>query len=174
MRRPIRCLLGSVLAVVLLFSLLTSCKSEPLSPDQIRLDFTCDAAVTVEDSEIGCTFSHTAQGVGYVLVTVPEQLAGVCFEWMGDAYCISYNGLKCETDKPFLPNSSFATALMNVLEGAADTDALTRETSDGGVTVFSGDSRSGLFRISVDNASGYIVELSVDALKLRAELTNHK
>ena len=45
---------------------------------------------------------------------------------MGDAYCISYNGLKCETDKPFLPNSSFATALMNVLEGAADTDALTR------------------------------------------------
>lgn len=174
MRRPIRFFFCLTLAAALICSLFAACKSEPFTPEKICLSFTCDASVTLGESTVDCTFSHTAQEVGYVLINSPAQLAGVCFEWTGDAYCISYNGLRCESDEPFLSNFSFATALMNVFAAAADGDSLTSEGESSEAAVFSGNSRSGPFQITVDPKSGYVREVKVDSLKLKAECFDHR
>lgn len=155
---------------VLLF---VSCKQQAgtIAAEDVVTSFSANVQVTQEDSVILCTISRTPESIAAVTVTEPQQLNGMRFEWRGSGYGISYNGITCETEKPFLPNTSFAAALVNALTEAAKPEGLAFEAMQEERALFSGTCDSGRFQIWVNNANGLIEQLTVDELKLKAVFT---
>lgn len=164
-----------LLGMVLLMAIcLVSCKSSNIALHQVVTNFSADVTVTMNESEICCTLTRAAEGVGTIAVTKPEALSSMCFLWQGNSYGLSYQGLQCTTEHPFLPNSSFAAALMNVLNASSQYESLKLVSQENGKAVFSGECDSGQFKIAVNISSGFIEEVTIDDLKLKATFTNQK
>lgn len=151
---------------------IVSCgKKEASAPDHLMVSLSASAQVIQGESSLSCTVTRNAEGVAVITVTEPAQLNGMSFEWRGDGYGISYNGLACETEKPFLPSTSFASAIINVLTACENVDSLVVQSQDGGKTVYSGSSESGRFEITVNNSDGFIEKITIAELKLTVDLT---
>ena len=113
------------------------------------------------------TWPNTEQQAS-VTITSPEQLSGMCFEWSGENSGISYQGLSCRTEQPFLPKTSFAAIIVNVLQAASVPENLTDQGPRDGMSCFTGQSESGPFTILVNSSNGYIQEILLEELDFRA------
>ena len=167
--RKFLCLL--ILAGLTLLFTVSCGKKEEQPPDQVMADISASAQVVQGDSRLSCTVTRNPEGVGVISVTQPAPLEGLCFEWKGNGYGISYHGLACEASTPFLPSTSFASAIMNALEVCESMDQLQIQSQEDGKTVYSGSSESGPFIITVDNQDGFIEQLSMEDLQLSVNFT---
>jgi hypothetical protein len=168
--RRILCVFFLLLIPTVLF---TSCRGgepEMFTADQVVTSFSAEMKVQMLDSTIGCTLVRNDEGLAQVCVTDPAPLSGMRFEWRGDGYAISYDGLVCQTQSPFLPSTSFAAAVVNVLASASKAEALTAEGYEEGAAVFSGGCDSGHYKIWVNPSNGFIEKITIQELGLEAQL----
>ena len=160
-----------VLAGITLLFMVSCNKKEEQPPDQIMASVSASAQVTQGESSLSCTVVRNPEGVGVISVTQPASLEGLCFEWKGNGYGLSYHGLACEAGTPFLPSTSFASAIMNVLKSCERMEGLQIQSQEDGKTVYSGESESGRFTITVDNQDGFIEKISIEDLQLSVDFT---
>lgn len=155
---------------------LASCHKPPsaITAEQVVASFSAQAQVTQQGSVIGCSVTRTPEGLAAVTVTSPEQLKGMCFEWNVENSGISYQGLSCRTEQPFLPKTSFAAVIVNVLKAVSVPENLTDQGERDGMACFSGQSDSGPFIILVDCSNGYIQEILLEELDFRAVFSEQK
>lgn len=159
-----------LLVIPILF--IVSCgRKQPETPDHLLVSVAVNAQVTQGDSALSCSVTRNTEGIAVITVTQPSLLNGMSFEWRGDGYGISYNGLACKTEQPFLPSTSFASAIINVFSACENIDALVVQSQEGGKTTYSGSSESGRFEIVADNSDGFIEKLTVPDLKLTVDFT---
>ena len=149
---------------------LASCHKAPsaITAEQVVASFSAQAQVTQQESVIGCNVARTPEGLAAVTITAPEQLSGMCFEWSGENSGFSYQGLSCRTEQPFLPKTSFAAIIVNVLQAASVPENLTDQGPRDGMSCFTGQSESGPFTILVNSSNGYIQEILLEELDFRA------
>ncbi len=170
MRRLIGIAAVFTLALGVFFSCASCSESDPLTADELQMAFTANAVISQDDTAITCRVTRTQEGLATVAVLSPQLLAGLAFEWQGDGYAITYSGLVCETQQPFLPSSCFASALIGALDQAANPENLTLQSENGGSTIFTGTCPSGDFTLEADSATGVVQKINIASLNLTAEL----
>lgn len=136
--------------------------------------FSSEIEIAMGESKISCKLQRKAAGDVSLTVDEPVQLSGMGFEWKNNRYAISYNGLRTETENPFLPSSSFASAVVAVLDAAENGDALKSGEEKDGLVSYQGESSCGAYQYLVNSETGYIEQILLDNLGIKAVLSNHQ
>lgn len=170
MRRSIL-ILAAVALITFLFAACTQAGGDPAPP---VTDFSASAQVDTSGTLISCDISHTKEGVSSVTVTKPDGLKGLSFKWLGGSYSIEYNQLFCQTTSDYLPQQSFARAIVNVLDACAAPDKLTLSENKNGLGVYTGTCDSGDFTVTCDNKTGIIQKVEIKNLSLIVNFENQK
>lgn len=170
MRRSIL-LLAVIALITLLFAACTQAGGDPALP---VTDFSAGAQVNTSGTLLTCDVSHTKEGVSSVTVTKPDGLKGLSFKWLGNSYSIEYNQLFCQTTSDYLPQQSFARAIVNVLDACAKPDQLTLTENKNGSGVYSGTCDSGDFTVTCDSKTGIIQKVEIKNLLLTVNFENQK
>lgn len=163
-----------ILAVAAIAVLFAACSQGAAQPAKPVTDFSASAQVDTAGTELSCEVSHTKEGVSSVTVTKPEGLKGLCFKWLGGAYSIEYNKLFCQTTSDYLPQQSFARAIVNVLNACSSPEDLSLAENKNNLCVYTGTCGSGNFKVTCDNKTGLIQIVEIDDLSLKVEFVNHK
>lgn len=163
-----------ILAIAFITILLAACSQGAAQPAKPITDFAAAAQVDTAGTELSCEVSHTKEGVSSVTVTKPDGLKGLCFKWLGGAYSIEYNKLFCQTTSDYLPQQSFARAIVNVLNSCASPDELSLTENKDNLCVYKGSCDSGDFKVTCDNKTGLIQIIEIENLSLKVEFENHK
>lgn len=166
-------LFTAVAAVILIFSI-ASCTSKAPKIPELVTGFLGNVDVEMGDTKIKCSISHTEKGVSSVTVSSPEGLKGLSFKNLGGSYAISYNELICETKTSFLPDSSFAQAITNVLDKASEENGAVYQNTEDSYAVFTGTSDSGEFTIYADSDTGYIDRIELSEVNISAKFSGVK
>lgn len=170
MRRSILILI-TVALITLLFAACTQAGGDPALP---VTDFSAGAQVDTSGTLLSCDVSHTKEGVSSVTVTKPDGLKGLSFKWLGGSYSIEYNQLFCQTTSDYLPQQSFARAIVNVLGACAEPDKLTLAENKNGLCVYKGICDSGDFSVTCDSKTGIIQKVEIESLSLLVNFENQK
>ena len=170
MRRSIILILA-IAAITVLFAACSQATAQPAKP---VTDFSAAAQVDTAGTQLSCEVSHTKEGVSSVTVTKPDGLKGLCFKWLGGAYSIEYNKLYCQTTSDYLPQQSFARAIVNVLNVCASPEELSLAENENNLCVYTGSCDSGNFKVTCDSKTGLIQTVEIDGLSLKVEFANHK
>ena len=161
-----------LLAAVSLWT--TACSSGgSAQPAETITKFSANILVTMGESEISCQLYRKGTGDVSLTVKEPVQLAGMGFEWKDNRYAISYNGLRTETENPFLPASSFASAIVSVLDAAEAGNAQNEGEKDGFV-FYTGECSSGAYQYGVNSYTGFIEQITLEDLGIKAVLSEHQ
>ena len=159
-----RRLVAACAAVLLLLS--SGCSAEPkIQPNEIDFVFACKADV----SAAGQNFTVELNRGGLQNATVKivsGSGSGLAWYWNGQNFTQTYQGLSAESGGCVLPKGAFAPVLVDVLDEAEKTDALTRV----GGNVFSGSCSDGGYTLTADGSTGCITQLSVPGWNLSAKL----
>lgn len=152
---------------------LTGCYNQPYNVKDPITNFTRQAEIKTPESTITCEISRSAEGISEITFKSPEELDGMKFKWTGNNYSISYQDLICETQTPYLPNNSIAMSIVNALNEIAKPEALTFVTSQKNSNVYSGNSNSGKFQVTIDGQTGNITDISFESENnLKIHFTN--
>lgn len=150
------------------------CGSIQLQPKEPVMAFCADAQVEYKECTLQCSFSRANQGIASISVTAPPQLKGITYKWLGGEYSVGYNNAEKSMQSCPLPQSSFASAMVNSINKLSEENGYkTKSEKDGNVT-YLGECDSGNFQITVDGSTGYITEVKIEDLNLCVTLTNHK
>lgn len=168
-----RIIFTAVAAVILIFSIASCTSKAPKIPDLVT-GFSGNVDVEMGETKIKCSISHTEKGISSVTVSSPEGLKGLSFKNLGGTYAISYNELICETKTSFLPDSSFAQAITNVLDKASEENGAVYQKTEEENAVFTGTSASGEFTIYADSETGFIEKLEIPEVNIAAKFDNIK
>lgn len=168
-----RIIFTAVAAVILIFSIASCTSKAPKIPDLVT-GFSGNVDVEMGETKIKCSISHTEKGISSVTVSSPEGLKGLSFKNLGGTYAISYNELICETKTSFLPDSSFAQAITNVLDKASEENGAVYQKTEEENAVFTGTSVSGEFTIYADSETGFIEKLEIPEVNIVAKFDNIK
>ncbi len=164
-------LCAACLLVIPVLFIVSCSEKPPKAPDQLMVSVAANAQITQGESALTCSVTRNSEGIAVITVSQPSLLNGMSFEWRGDGYGISYNGLACKAEQPFLPSTSFASAIINVFSACENIDALVIQSQEGEKTTYSGSSESGRFEVVADNSDGFIEKLTVPDLKLTVDFT---
>lgn len=147
-------------------SFFSACNSSISEPPEIVKEFSNAATVICGDDKFDCEISRNAQGLTSVKVLEPTELKGLTFLWNGEGHSVDYSGLSCKFSSNFLPENSFATAIMEVLNTIDNSEGIKQKSSGKDGTIYVGESKSGKFRLTTDSCTGDITEINIDNLKL--------
>ena len=93
-----------VLAGITLLFMVSCNKKEEQPPDQIMASVSASAQVTQGESSLSCTVVRNPEGVGVISVTQPASLEGLCFEWKGNGYGLSWRARRVRRFCPVPPS----------------------------------------------------------------------
>ncbi len=168
-----RVIFTAIAAVILIVSI-TSCTEKAPKIPELVTGFSGNANVEMGETKLQCSVSHTERGISSITVSEPEGLKGLSFKNLGGTYAISYNDLICETENSFLPDSSFAKVITNVLDKASEENGASYQKSEEDNAVFSGTSKSGDFMIYADSETGMIKKIEVPKINITAQFSDTK
>lgn len=167
LRRVQRVIFTAITAIILIVSITSCTEKAPKIPELIT-GFSGDADIELGETKIKCNISHTEKGISSITISSPENLKGLSFKNLGGKYSISYNELSCETESSFLPDSSFAQAITNVLDKASEENGATYQRSEDDKAIFIGTSESGDFTLYADSKTGTIKKIEIPEINMLA------
>lgn len=168
----------AIIKITVVFSLaavlciLISCSSRVgvVKAEDIVSSFKGKMTVTQGDSKIECSICRNNEESAQITVDKPDQIKGLKFKWCGSDNGIVFGELQLKTQTAFLPDNSFAQAIMNVLKVSSKAENLTSEANFERKNEFSGTCDSGKFKIIV-NDQGLIETIYIEDMKLEANFT---
>lgn len=167
MSRVQRVIFTAAAAVILIISV-TSCTEKAPKIPELVTGFSANADIELGENKLKCSVSHTEKGISSITVSSPENLKGLSFKNFGGKYSISYNELSCETDTLFLPDSSFAQAITNVLDKVSEENGAVYQRSEQDKAIFTGTSDSGDFTLYADSKTGAIKKIEIPEINVTA------
>ena len=153
-----------VLAILFVFMMMIFQGCKVQSGEEVcNIKTSFDGRVLIVDSgkNYKCDFIHTPEGVNIIKVVEPESLAGLTFSWENDKYNVSWKDLSCEFNKQFLPDASFLSDIVSVMNSLHKEDGLKIIKNDDGERTFEGNSDIGNFRVVFDK-DGELKQIDID------------
>lgn len=152
--------------------ILISCSSRVgvIQAEDIVSSFKAKMIVTQNDSVIECSVCRNNEESAQITIDKPDQIKGLKFKWSGNDNGIIFGDFQLKTETAFLPDSSFAQAIMNVLKVSSKPENLTSEANLERKNEFSGMCDSGKFKLIV-NDQGLIETIYIEDMKLEANFT---
>ncbi|HHZ05999.1 MAG TPA: hypothetical protein GX401_04335 [Clostridiales bacterium] len=150
----IKCAFLAIISMVIV--VIAGCNNTSV-PNSINLQFS--AAATLNN----CVYDiiYTGKNLATVTVSEPEEIKGVTYIWQGGDCSIEYGELACKTDTLYLPDSSYAVIIVNVLNELNNMESLQVVSSSQESTVFKGNCTSGDFTVMVDNATTFVQSITM-------------
>jgi hypothetical protein len=140
-----------------------SAGQKQISPKDLNFDFSCQADVTTPNGNYTCAIERA--GLNSVSVEIISGSgAGLKWYWNGDGFRQTYKGLTDESQTCDLPENSFASVIVKILDWAQQSNAL----ESVGDNVFRGNVEGASFAITADGDTGNITQLTVSDLNLTA------
>ena len=157
----------SLLFILLIIGGLSACAVTPqVKADNIIFQFTCKAKIKMQDKEYSCCINRSAPQTASITLLAPDTLKGMTYNWNGSNFSMTYQGITAEHDSCVLPETSFSSLMIRVLDAANKTDILKRKSSN----EFTGTLDDADFTITVDQSSGYIQQIQFPKYNLHADL----
>ena len=151
---------------LLLFSGCSAAQKQ-LKPEDLNFVFSCQADITTQNGSYTCAIERA--GLHSVSVEVlSENGTGLKWYWNGDGFRQTYQGMTEESPTCDLPDNSFASLIVNVLDCAQQPNAL----ESAGGNVFRGNLKGNSFAISADGNTGNIIQLTVSDYNITAAFRN--
>lgn len=164
-----------VISSVILMALLASCGEKAVDPVQVveQADKPFESTATVEYKDIKADIRILREGENLYEVEIlnPAPLKGMSFAYNGDKLTVQYLGLAFQVDPASLPVQAMAKVLMNTIESGLDEQGIQVEKKDE-LYLVSGSGESGNFSMTLDTATGSIVELEVPNENLKVYFEN--
>lgn len=170
MRRVI--IVIGVLAIVLIS--VVACNGNGADVKTPVIAFSAVATVTENECKYVCQVNSTSNEVASVVILKPETLNGITYKWLGDSYCIEYKDLYCESNVEYLPKTSFASVLIDVLkqsENAKNLEFLEIQSEE---VLYKGTTKVGDFKLKCNKNSGLINTITVERIGLKVEFSKQK
>ncbi len=143
---------------------------EGAAPESITKGFSCDAVISYNSMDISAHITRPSAGVCRIEITDPIPLTGLVMDWTGENFEVTYMGIKVPFNTSILPDSGFASGIVNVLETAAQNTSFEVTKSDE-ETFYSATSDSGQFKIAFSNIDGSLTGLSVPSINLDVKIS---
>lgn len=163
--------LRGFIPVFLFCFLLAGCSGQTqpqLKQTDLLFSFQCKAEVTAGQQKYSCILIHSAPGIGSVQVTSGD-LEGLLYNWSGENFSISYNGVAADSETCVLPKTSFAYLLQSVIDNAQKNGGLTRTHGN----EFSGAGEGYDFMLAADGATGQIQKISIPKYEISADFSEY-
>lgn len=149
------------LAAALLFA--AGCQTQTRQSDPVTEGFRCTAELDYSGQHYVCDLTCPGGGGFTAKLSQPALLDGLTMHWDGEGFNLSYLGIERRLDGSGLPDTAFAEAVRNALQGAA---SQLMDGSDKGGYVLEGGSDSGDYTLTF-SSDGYPASLTVPALDLQ-------
>lgn len=164
--------LGWLVPVFLLCFLTAGCSGKiqqaHLEQKDLLFSFQCKAEVTAGQNRYSCIFTHSAPGMGSVQIT-SGNLAGLMYNWSGENFSVSYNGVTAESADCVLPKTSFANLLQSTVDRAQKDGSLAKTHG----SEFSGTGDGYDFTLTADAATGQMQKISIPKYEISADFSNY-
>ena len=163
--------IGVVFSFAAMLCILMSCESTgSIEAKDIVTSFSGKATVKQGDNIIECDICRSNDQAAKIVVTKPEQISGFEFKWLGEENGITYGELQTKTSTQFLPDNSFAQAIINVLNASSYPENLKPKENIERKNEFTGICESGDFKIDVTN-QGIIEKIYIEKLELEVSFS---
>ncbi len=166
--------LSVILAAVLIILPAAGCSKGGTGgrvPENITKGFTCDAVISYNSMSMTAHLTRPAPGSCRIEITDPVPVGGLVMDWSGEGFKLNYMGIEVPFDTDVLPDSGFASAIVNVLETAAQTTEFEVTATDTD-TVYSAVCDSGKYEMSFNTESGALTKIDISSINLNAVFSN--
>lgn len=165
MRRGFRILFASFL---LLF-LVACSQKQPIDASDIDFLFSCKADVTSGGQTVSCSFCRMGAEDSDLQI-LSGGAAGMGYDWDGDGFTLTYQGLAAKSESCVLPDTSFESVLVRAVDAAAKPGTLTWTHGN----EFSGTIGGDDFTLTVDPQTGQILTLTVPNMGVGAKFHDYQ
>ena len=163
-----------ILSLVISIFLITKNRNKKIyNFSEISCAFDGTVKVNLDNNIYECNLKHTPEQINVLEITNPKELEGLTFTWEQEKCTVIWKELNCELNKEFLPQSSFAEAIILVLNSISDRNSLNFESGNSEESIFTGDIPIGKFKIKVGK-DGTIKNVYIPDINLEAELSAAK
>ena len=156
--------------VISIFLIIKNRNKKIYNSAEISSSFDGTVKIKLDDNTYECNLKHTPEQINILEITTPKELEGLTFTWEQEKCTVMWKELNCELNKEFLPQTSFAEAIVLVLNSVSDKNSLTFDSENAGENIFSGNIPIGNFKIKVGK-DGIIKNIYIPSIKLDAELS---
>jgi hypothetical protein len=165
MKRSIR-----ILAFFFCLTLLSGCAGQhPMKASDLDFTFFCKIKASCSGQNTVCSFSRSGPEDAEMKV-LEGGSAGMGFDWSGDGFTLTYQGLAAKSEKCVLPDTSFEAVLVRVLDEAQKPGVLTWTHGN----EFSGNAGGDDFLLTADPNSGQIQTVSVPGMGVSVQLYDYE
>ena len=118
-------------------------------------------SVNVAGKSYKCELLHTPEKVSIVKVLEPPNLSGLTFSWENDKYSVSWKDLSCEFNKQFMPDTSFLSDVIYVMNSLHQKELLKNLPDDSEDKIYTGSCEAGEFKVVFDK-NGYLKQIDIN------------
>lgn len=155
MKRSIR-----ILTLFFCLTLLSGCAGQhPMKASDLDFTFLCKIEASGNGQSTVCSFSRSGPENAEMKV-LSGSSAGMGFDWAGDGFTLTYQGLAAKSETCVLPDTSFEAVLVRVLDEAQKPGVLTWTHGN----EFSGSAGGDDFVLTANPNSGQIQTVSVPGM----------
>lgn len=167
-----RCLANLVCACLVILLLCCGCETSALPQKQLSaadLVFSLEVQTVIQigGQEYEGTFRYAPSQVASLELKSPADLQGLSYFWQGDHFQMTYQGLSVDAKECPLPDTAFATLLVQFLNEAQQTASLTSS----GNNTFQGIRKGVPFTI-IAQPDGTIERIEIPELEFVASFTS--
>lgn len=160
MKKPTMCML--IFLFVFMFS---GCSLK--APENIQMHIDSPFTATMGDMKLEGLLIYADGGEMYLDISTPDELYGLSFSFK-DNFTVSYRGLNAVTESDYLPPSSFAQSIKNILDNAMSQKPVLEPYEDS-LFVATAKSDSGCYKIYTDQ-KGVIKEIEIVGCDIKLKL----
>ncbi len=165
MKRIIR-----ILMLLFCLTLLTGCAGQhPMKASDLNFTFLCKIEASCNGQNTVCSFSRSGPEDAELKV-LSGGSAGMGFDWAGDGFTLTYQGLAAKSATCVLPDTSFEAVLVRVLDEAQKPGVLTWTHGN----EFSGSAGGDDFVLTADPNSGQIQTVSVPGMGVSVKFYDYE
>lgn len=135
--------------LIVLVAFLSGCSYSEKIP-QVTAKIDGNAVIEYGNTEYKCNMARLADGVSFVKILSPENIAGFEFREADGKFSVSYGELVCKTESVILPENSFPVSVLNILSAVSADGNLLYCSSENENYKFTGNSDTGMFEVFTD------------------------
>lgn len=148
----------------------TSCsETQPKPP---VTDFSGEICVNTNDTQINGSFSNNRQGVMTFIVTSPDNISGLKYEYKDEVLTVSFEGITTETVLGNLPSDNFINLLNDCMFNLNNEENTNLSSFDEQSAVYNVKSSENTYSVYTQTDTGIITKIENDAMT--AEFFNQK
>ena len=156
-----------IIPIFILCLTLCSCSKKPA---EIKKDFSSTIDCDYNGTKLKAEISAEKHNDLVIKMLEPRGVEDYAYTYKGGRLNINYNDLNIDSADDYLPSSSFAEAIYNVLK-SVNSEKAVLNGSYNSLAEYKGKCDSGNYILKTDINTGYISELEIKEIKLTASFS---